>query len=194
MASEKREQVAKKSSPISSIAERYATALYELAEDDKALNELETDVGRFATLHDQSDDLQAFIRSPVYSAEEQVRGIEAILNQAGIGGTVGNFFKVVARNRRLVAAPAIIAAFRRLVARRRGEVTAEITSAEPLSDAHVAALKDALKASLGKDVTLDTKVDPSLIGGLIVKVGSRMIDSSLKTKLSSLKLAMKEVG
>jgi len=194
LASEKREQVAKKSSPISSIAERYATALFELAEDDKALNELENDVGRFATLHDQSDDLQAFIRSPVYTAEEQVRGIESVLNQAQIGGTVGNFFKVVARNRRLFATPQIIAAFRELVAKRRGEVTAEVTSAEPLSEAHRAALKDALKASLGKDVTLDTKVDPSLIGGLIVKVGSRMVDSSLKTKLSSLKLAMKEVG
>lgn len=194
MASEKRKQVAKQSSQTSAIAERYATALFELAEDEKALAELENDVGRFATLHDQSDDLQAFIRSPVYSAEEQVRAIEAVLNQAGIGGTVGNFFKVVARNRRLFAAPEIIAAFRRLVAKRRGNVTAEVTSAEPLSDAHVAALKDALKASLGKDVTLDTRVDPSLIGGLIVKVGSRMVDSSLRTKLSSLKLAMKEVG
>lgn len=194
MASEKRKQVAKQSTQTSAIAERYATALFELAEDDRALNELENDVGRFATLHDQSDDLRAFLKSPIYSAEEQVRGIEAVLREAGIGGTVGNFFKVVAKNRRLFATPEIIAAFRRLAAKRRGEVTAEVTSAEPLSEAHVAALKDALKASLGKDVTLDTKVDPSLIGGLVVKVGSRMIDSSLKTKLSSLKLAMKEVG
>ena len=186
--------MAKRSTQTTEIAERYATALFELAEDEKALNALENDVGRFATLHDQSDDLQAFIRSPVYSAEEQVRGIEAVLDKAGIGGTAGNFFKVVARNRRLFAAPEIIAAFRRLLARHRGEVTAEVTSAEPLSEAHLAALKDALKASLGKDVTLDTRVDPSLIGGLIVKVGSRMIDSSLRTKLSSLKLAMKEVG
>jgi F-type H+-transporting ATPase subunit delta len=194
LASEKREQVAKKSSQTSGIAERYATALFDLAEDDHALAELEADVGRFATLHDQSDDLQAFIRSPVYRAEEQVRVIEAVLKQSGIGGLVANFFKVVARNRRLDAAPEIIAAFRRLLAKRRGEVTAEVTSAEPLSDAHVAAIKDALKVSLGKDVTLDARVDPSLIGGLIVKVGSRMVDSSLKTKLSSLKLAMKEVG
>lgn len=194
MASEKRKQVAKRSTGTSAIAERYATALFELAEDEKALNELENDVGRFATLHDSSDDLQAFIRSPVYRAEEQVRAIEAVLKQAGIGGQTANFFKVVAANRRLFATPEIIAAFRRLIAKRRGEVTAEVTSAEPLSDTHVAALKEALKASLGKDVTLDTRVDPSLIGGLIVKVGSRMIDSSLKTKLSSLKLAMKEVG
>jgi F-type H+-transporting ATPase subunit delta len=194
LASETWEQVAKKSSPISSIAERYATALFELAEDDKALNELENDVGRFATLHDQSDDLQAFIRSPIYTAEEQVRAIDAVLQQAGIGGLAANFFKVIAQNRRLFAVPGIIAAFRKLLAQKRGEVTAEVTSAEPLSESHLAALREALKASLGKDVALDTRVDPSLIGGLIVKVGSRMIDSSLKTKLSSLKLAMKEVG
>ena len=186
--------MAKKSSQTGGIAERYATALFDLAEDDHALAELENDVGSFATLHDQSDDLQAFIRSPVYRAEEQVRAIEAVLKQAGVGGLVANFFKVVAKNRRLAATPEIIAAFRRLVAKHRGQVTAEVTSAEPLSETHVAAIKDALKASLGKDVTLDTRVDPSLIGGLIVKVGSRMVDSSLKTKLSSLKLAMKEVG
>jgi F-type H+-transporting ATPase subunit delta len=186
--------VAKQSSPLSAIAERYATALFELAEDDRALAELETDVNRFATLHDQSDDLQAFIRSPIYRAEEQVRAIEALLDRAGIGGLTGNFFKVVAANRRLFAIPHIIAAFRRLLAERRGNVTAEVVSAEPLSERHVAALKESLRASLGKDVTLDTRVDPALIGGLIVKVGSRMIDSSLRTKLSSLKLAMKEVG
>ncbi len=194
MASENRVKVAEKSSPVTAIAERYATALFELAEDDKALNELENDVGRFATLHDQSDDLQAFIRSPVYRAEEQLRAIEAVLDRAGMSGTVANFLKVVARNRRLFATPEIIAAFRRLLAERRGEATAEVVSAEPLSDSHVAALKDALKAALGKDVTLDARVDRTLIGGLIVKVGSRMIDTSLKTKLSSLKLAMKEVG
>jgi F-type H+-transporting ATPase subunit delta len=194
LASEKRKQVAKRSTQTSAIAERYATALFELAEDEKALNALENDVGRFATLHDASDDLRAFIRSPVYRAEEQVRAIDAVMREAGIGGLVANFFKVVAQNRRLFATPEIVAAFRRLVAKHRGEVTAEVTSAEPLSEVHVAALKDALKATLGKDVTLDTRVDPSLIGGLIVKVGSRMIDSSLKTKLSSLKLAMKEVG
>lgn len=194
MASENRKQVAKKSSQTAGLADRYATALFELAEDDKALAELENDVGRFATLHDQSDDLRAFIRSPIYTAEEQVRGIGAVLDQAGIGGLTGNFFKVIAQNRRLFAVPAIIAAFRRLLAQKRGEVAAEVTSAEPLSETHVASLKEALKAALGKEVTLDMRVDPSLIGGLIVKVGSRMIDSSLKTKLSSLKLAMKEVG
>jgi F-type H+-transporting ATPase subunit delta len=117
-----------------------------------------------------------------------------VLDKAGIGGLVGNFVKVAASNRRLFAVPEMIGAFRRLAAKRRGEVSAEVTSAEPLSDKHLADLKAALKASLGKDVTLEQKVDPSLIGGLIIKVGSRMIDGSLKTKLNSLKLAMKEVG
>ena len=186
--------MAEKSSPVSNIAERYAAALFDLAENEKGLNELENDVGRFATLHDQSDDLQRFLRSPVYSAEEQARAIGALLDKAEIKGLVGNFIRVAASNRRLFAVPEMLAAFRRLAAKRRGEVSAEVTTAEPLSDKHVAELKAALKASLGKDVSLDAKVDPSIIGGLIVKVGSRMIDGSLKTKLNSLKLAMKEVG
>jgi F-type H+-transporting ATPase subunit delta len=186
--------VAEKTSPVSGLAQRYAAALFDLAEDEKGLNELENDVGRFATLHDQSDDLQRFLRSPVYSAEEQARAIAAVLDRAGIGGLVGNFIKVAASNRRLFAVPEMLAAFRKLSADRRGEVAAEVVSAEPLSQRHVNELKSALKASLGKDVTLDAKVDPSLIGGLVVKVGSRMIDGSLKTKLNSLKLVMKEVG
>jgi len=188
------EQVADKNSPVSGLAERYATALFELAEDEKGLAELEADVDRFATMHDQSDDLQSFIRSPVHSAEEQVRAIAGVLDKAEIKGLVANFLKVAAANRRLFAVPDMITAFRRMLAEHRGEAAAEVTSAEPLSEAHLAALKDALKQALGKDVAIDARVDPSLIGGLIVKVGSRMIDSSLKTKLNSLKLAMKEVG
>ena len=186
--------MADSSSPVSGLADRYATALFELAEDERGLNELENDVGRFATLHDQSDDLQRFIRSPVYAAEEQARAIGAVLDQAGIKSHVANLIKVAAANRRLFAVPDILAAFRRKLAEHRGEVTAEVTSAEPLSEAQVASLKDALKATLGKDVALDRNVDPSLIGGLVVKVGSRMIDGSLRTKLNALKLAMKEVG
>ena len=192
--SESWDKVASSSSPVVSVAERYANALFELAENDRALNELENDVGRFATMHDQSDELQRFLRSPVYSAEEQVRAISAILDQAAIKSLVGNFIRVAAANRRLFAVPEMLAAFRRRLAKHRGEVTAEVTTALPLSAAHVAALKDALKASLGKDVALEAQVDPALIGGLVVKVGSRMFDSSLRTKLNSLKLVMKEVG
>ncbi len=116
------------------------------------------------------------------------------MDRTGLTGLVANLVKVAAGNRRLFMVPDIISAFRRLVAKHRGEVSADVVSAEALSDAQVADLKAALKGSLGKDVSLATRVDPTLIGGLIVKVGSRMIDGSLRTKLNSLKLVMKEVG
>ena len=181
-------------SPVSGVAERYANALFELALDNKSLAEVEKDLGRFADLISESPDLARLVRSPVFSAADQSRAVVAVLDKAGIGGLVANVVKVAAANRRLFVVPEIIAAFRRLAAQHRGEVSAEVVSAEPLAEKHVAELKAALKASLGKDVTLEASVDPSLIGGLIVKVGSRMIDGSLKTKLNSLKLAMKEVG
>jgi F-type H+-transporting ATPase subunit delta len=176
------------------VADRYATALFELGTNDTELAAIETDLGNFAALVDESPDLKRLVRSPVFSAEDQARAVAAVMAKAGIGGLVANLVKVAAGNRRLFIVPDIITAFRRLLATHRGEVSAEVTSAEPLSDKHVAELKDALKASLGKDVALSTNVDPTLIGGLIVKVGSRMIDGSLRTKLNSLKLAMKEVG
>jgi F-type H+-transporting ATPase subunit delta len=181
-------------SPVSGVAERYATALFELALEADALAAVEADIDRFAALIDASNDLKRLVRSPVFSADEQTRAVAAVLDKVDIGGLVANLVKVTAANRRLFALPAVIAAFKRLAAGHRGEVAAEVASAEPLAEKHVAALKEALKASLGKDVTLETRVDPSLIGGLVVKVGSRMIDGSLKTKLNSLKLVMKEVG
>lgn len=178
----------------SGVAERYATALFELAEDTGALDATEADLKRFAGLVEESADLKRLVRSPVFSADEQLRAISAVLDKAEIGGLVGNFIRVVTQNRRLFAVADITHAFGRLLARHRGEVSAEVTSAEPLSEAHLGDLKAALKARLGKDVALETHVDSSLIGGLIVRVGSRMIDGSIKTKLNSLKLAMKEVG
>ena len=186
--------MADSTSLVSGVAERYANAFFELALEQKSLAEVEKDLDRFSALIAESTDLARLVRSPVFSAEEQTRAIAAVLDKAGIGGLVANLLKVTAGNRRLFAVADIVTAFKRLAARNRGEVSAEVTSAEPLSDRHVAALKDALKASLGKDVTLQTRVDPALIGGLIVKVGSRMVDGSLRTKLNSLKLAMKEVG
>ena len=179
---------------VSAVAERYAGALFELALEDNQLPAVESDFARVTAMLADSADLTRLVRSPVFSAADQLRAVAAILEKAGIGGLVANIIKVAAGNRRLFIVPDIITAFRRLAAKHRGEVAAEVTSAEPLSDKHVAELKDALKASIGKDVALDTKVDPSLIGGLIVCVGSRMIDGSLRTKLNSLKLAMKEVG
>ena len=179
---------------VSGVAGRYANALFELALEAGALAAVEADLDRFAALINESADLTRLMRSPVFSADEQTRAVTAVLDKAQIGGLVANLVKVTAANRRLFAVPDMITAFKRLAAHHRGEVAAEVTSAEPLADKHVAALKEALRASLGKDVTLEARVDPSLIGGLIVKVGSRMIDGSLKTKLNSLKLAMKEVG
>ena len=188
------DQVAEEKSIVSGVSGRYATALFELSQDSGQLDAVEADLSRFTAMLAESEDLTRLVRSPVFAADDQVKAVTAILQAAGIGGLVANFIKVAAGNRRLFAVPAMIADFRRLAAAHRGETAAEVTSAEPLSAAAEAALRDALKAKLGKDVTLSSKVDPSLIGGLVVKVGSRMVDTSLRTKLNSLKIAMKEVG
>ncbi len=186
--------MAERTSLVSGVAARYATALFELALDADALAATEGDLDRFAGLLAESDDLKRLVRSPAFSADEQLRAISAVLDKAGIGGLVANLIKVTAGNRRLFALPDVIAAFKRLAADQRGEIAAAVTSAEPLAEKQVDSLKAALKEALGKDVTLEARVDPSLIGGLIVKVGSRMIDGSLRTKLNGLRLAMKEVG
>ena len=130
----------------------------------------------------------------LFSAEDQLRAISAILDKAGIKGLVGNFLRVVAQNRRLFAVPGMIRAFRQIAAEARGEVSADVISAHALSAAQENELKAALKSVAGKDVTVNLTVDPSILGGLVVKMGSRQIDTSLKTKLNSLKLALKEVG
>jgi F-type H+-transporting ATPase subunit delta len=139
-------------------------------------------------------DLARLIRSPVFGAEEQTKALAAVLERASIGGLTAQFLKVVAGNRRLFAVRQIIKGFRALVARHKGEVTAEVTVAERLSDARFAEIKDVLATVTGKDVHVDMLVDPSVIGGLIVKLGSRMVDSSLRTKLNAIKHAMKEAG
>jgi len=186
--------VADNNAHTSGVAGRYANALFELALEADSLAAVESDLDGFAAMTNESADLMRLVKSPVFSADEQTRAIGAVLDKAGIGGIAANLIKVAAANRRLFAVPDMIAAFKERAAHHRGEVSAEVTSAEPLADGQVAALKEALKASLGKDVALVSKVDPVLIGGLVVKVGSRMIDGSLRTKLNSLKLAMKEVG
>jgi F-type H+-transporting ATPase subunit delta len=178
---------------VSGVAERYAAAFLDLANEQGALAQTEADVNRIAALIEESADLRRLIASPVFSAREQERAMSAVLAQAGIGGIAANLVRVMAANRRLFVLPGTIAAFRVLLARQRGEVAADVVSAEPLTDRHIADLKAALKSSLGKDVTLNTSVDKTLIGGLIVKVGSRMIDDSLKTKLATLRIVMKEV-
>jgi len=182
--------------PITSgMAGRYATALFDLARDERALDAVRGDLDSFEKLLDQNPDLNRLVRSPVFGAEEQARALKAVLDKAGIGGLASNFLLFVAQKRRLFFAREMIRAFKALVARHRGEVRAEITVAEPLADKHLAALKEALKAVTGgKDVDLNVKVDPAIIGGLVVKLGSRMVDSSLRTKLNSIKHAMKEVS
>ncbi|HTV69944.1 MAG TPA: F0F1 ATP synthase subunit delta [Rhizobiaceae bacterium] len=186
--------MAKSSSPISGVAERYAGSLYDLAAQANQVAEVETALGDFERLIAESPDLDRLIKSPVFSADDQKRAITAITDKAGVTGLVGNFLKVVAQNRRLFAVPAMIAAFRRIAAAARGEVSADVTSAHALTAEQEKDLKAALKGVAGKDVTINVTVDPSLLGGLIVKIGSRQIDTSLKTKLNSLKLALKEVG
>jgi F-type H+-transporting ATPase subunit delta len=180
---------------VSGMAGRYATALFELALEAKSLDAVKADLDRFDALVGESPDLMRLVRSPVFGSDEQLKAITAVLDKAGIGGLAGNFIKLAAQNRRLFAVRDMIKAFRALVARHRGEISATVTVAETLNEQHLAALKDALKAVTGgKEVDLAVKVDPSIIGGLIVKLGSRMVDTSLRAKLNSIKHAMKEVS
>lgn len=175
------------------MAGRYATALFELARDNKAVDAVKKDLDQFDALANGSADLNRLVRSPVFGADEQLKALSAILAKAGITGLAANFLRVITTNRRLFAVRDMIRAYRALVARHKGEVTAEVTVAEKLNDKNLDALKSALKSVTGgKDIDLEVEVDPAIIGGLIVKVGSRMVDSSLRTKLNSIKFAMKE--
>jgi F-type H+-transporting ATPase subunit delta len=174
------------------MAGRYATALFELARETNAIDAVKADLGRFDALVSESSDFARLVRSPVFSADEQLQALSAVLDRAGIGGLAARFLKLVTTNRRLFAARDMVRGYRELAAQHKGEATAEVTVAEPLKDDHVAALRSALKAVSGKDVDLAIKVDPAIIGGLVVKLGSRMVDTSLRTKLNAIRHAMKE--
>jgi F-type H+-transporting ATPase subunit delta len=186
--------VAAENPSVSGVSGRYATALFELARDQKSVDSITADLDRFEAMLADSADLRRLVRSPVFSAGEQSKALGAVLDQAGISGISANFLKVLTANRRLFAVADVIRAFRALVAKFKGEATADVTVAEMLNDRNLDALKAALKTVTGKDVALNVKVDPSIIGGLVVKLGSRMVDSSLRTKLNSIKHAMKEAG
>ena len=186
--------VAAEQSSVSGVAGRYATALFDLARDQKSVDAIKVDLDKFDALLTESADLKRLVRSPVFAADVQGKALASVLAKAGIGGIAANFLKVLTANRRLFAVSDVIRAFRTLVAQFKGEVTAEVTVAEKLSDKNLDALKTALKSVSGKDVNLNVKIDPSIIGGLVVKLGSRMVDSSLRTKLNSIKHAMKEAG
>ncbi len=179
---------------VSGVSGRYATALFELARDQKSIDAVKADLDKFEAMLADSPDLLRLVRSPVFTSDSQTKALSAVLDKAGIKGTAANFLKVLTKNRRLFAVSDVARSFRALVAKFRGEATAEVTVAEKLSDKNLDALKAALKAVSGKDVDLNVKIDPSIIGGLVVKLGSRMVDSSLRTKLNSIKHAMKEAG
>jgi F-type H+-transporting ATPase subunit delta len=179
---------------MASVAGRYAAALFDLASEENKISDVEADLGKFQALLDTSQDLTALVRSPLYSSDEQSSAVAKVAGAAGIGPLTINFLKLLARNRRLFAVSDMIKSFRTLSARGRDEVTAEVTSAVALSEDQLSELKATLKSTVGKDVQLATRVDPSLLGGLIVKVGSRMVDASLRTKLTNLRLNLKGVS
>jgi F-type H+-transporting ATPase subunit delta len=186
--------VAAEDPSVSGVSGRYATALFELTRDEKSVDAVVADLNTFDAMLADSADLRRLVRSPVFSADSQAKALAAILDKAEITGIAANFLKVLTANRRLFAVVDVIRAFRALVAKFKGEATADVTVAEALSEPNLDALKVALKSVTGKDVALNVKVDPSIIGGLVVKLGSRMVDSSLRTKLNSIKHAMKEAG
>lgn len=179
---------------LSDLARRYASALLDLADEQKALDQVSGDLQTLRSMIGESEDLRRLLNSPVITRDEQRRAMTALMEKAGVGQLTQRFVLVVANNHRLFALPAMIDGYLAELARRRGEITAAVTSARTLSDAQQAALLDALRSAVGSKVQLDLKVDPALIGGLVVKVGSRMIDSSLRSKLQRLQLAMKGVG
>jgi F-type H+-transporting ATPase subunit delta len=180
---------------VSGIAGRYASALFSLAQDDRQTDAVADALERFGALIAASPDLERLVRSPVFSAADQLKALDAVLAEANIGGVAANFIRLVATKRRLIFIREMIADYRKLYDAHRGVTRAEATSAVALTDDNIAALKESLRAaSGGRQIELDMKLDPSIIGGLIVKLGSRMFDGSLKTKLNAIRLAMKEVG
>ncbi|MGA0532495.1 F0F1 ATP synthase subunit delta [Hansschlegelia sp. KR7-227] len=186
--------MAGKDTIVSGMAGRYANALFDLAKDENAVDAVSADFDALGGMIAESEDLRRLIKSPVFSADEQSKAIGAVLDHAGASPLTAKFVKLVASNRRLFAVESMIKGFRALAAADRGATTAEVTVAEALTDDRRSALAKALQDVTGKTVDFDVKVDPKILGGLIVRLGSRMVDASLKTKLNSIKLAMKEVG
>lgn len=179
---------------IAGVAGRYATALFELAHDEDQLDQVVSELNGFKALLDEHEDLDQALKSPAHSQEEKHNILTKVLEKAGVSELTAKFLALVAQNNRLFVVRDMVSAFHSLVAAHRGETHAEVISASELSDAHKKALAKTLKSTLGQDVRIDTQVDPDLLGGLIVKVGSKMIDNSLRTKLNNLRVAMKEVS
>jgi F-type H+-transporting ATPase subunit delta len=174
-----------------SLAGRYATALFELARDNKQLEAVGASLGGLRNALAESAELRELATSPLIARDEATRAMLAAAGSMNLDPITTNFLGVIAQNRRLGQLPQIIRAFNMLAAFHRGETTAEVTSAHPLSDDQVQALRQNLRARLGRDVAVDLSVDPTILGGLVVKIGSQMIDGSIRTKLNSLAQAMK---
>lgn len=174
-----------------SLGGRYATALFDLARQQGQLTAVESSLKTVSSAMTESADLSALVKSPLVGRDDAARAIAALVPVLGLDPLTANFLGVLAQNRRLGDLPAIIRAFRELAARSRGETNAEVVSAHPLDDSQVDALRQQLRHRVGRDVAIDLKVDPSLLGGLVVKIGSQMIDSSIKTRLNTLAHAMK---
>ncbi len=179
---------------LSGLAGRYALALLELADEQKQLDSVADDLRALQALIAESDDLRKLMRSPLYGRDDQAGAMAAILEKAGAQDLTRRFVQVLAYNRRLFVLPDAIEVFLGELARRRGEITAHVSSAIELSDEHRDALTESLRKAMGGKIRLETKVDPGLIGGLVVRVGSRMIDNSLRSKLQRLQLTMKGAG
>ena len=183
--------MASKGTGVAGLAARYAAALFELADERRALDAVAGDLRELRAMLAESGDFMRLIRSPVLSREAQAKAVAALAGRAGLTKLTRDFLGVVARNRRLFAVPEIIDSYLRRLADRRGEVTAEVTVAQPLDEARQTALTEQLRRAVGARVAVDIRVDPRLLGGMIVKVGSRMVDASLASRLSRLRLAMR---
>ncbi len=186
--------LAAKDTSVSGLAGRYALALLDLAETEKQLDEVAAELGGLQQAIADSADLTRFIRSPLFNRQQQSQVMAAILDKAGVSDLTRRFVLVVAQNRRLFALPKMIDGYLAELARRRGEVTAKVTTAHKLTAAQSKTLDETLRKVVGAKVKVDLNVDPGLLGGLVVRVGSRMIDSSLRTKLAKLQFAMKGIG
>ncbi len=189
-----RVDVSEPASISSGIAERYATAIFEISQEDKSLEKLEANIADLSAALDESEDLRNFINSPILSRAEMAKGIAAIADKMGLAPVLKNGLGVMAEKRRLFVLPQLLAKLREMIAEHKGEVTADVVSAKALTKAQSEKLAKTLKANVGKDVNIKATVDEGLIGGLVVKVGSKMIDTSIRSRLNSLQNAMKEVG
>ena len=176
------------------IAERYATAAFGIAREEDSLDQLERDVDSLGEALDDSGDLRELIRSPIYTRDQQERAIGAVAERMGLGATLANTLRLMATKRRLFVSRELLADLRAMIAEHRGQVTAEVVSARPLGEAQAERLAATLKQSVGRDVKIDARTDESLIGGLVVRVGSRMIDTSIRSKLSALETTLRRAS